>query len=878
MVRDHGRPAPVDDIPPHESGQDAWSRAGLEEAARLPVPAVLSALATGAAGLTTDEARRRLSICGANALVGRRVRPIRTLLRQLKNPLLVLLGATAAVSVGVGEHTDAAIILAIVGLSVVLGFINEYRSERAIEDLHARVRHTATVLRDGVPARIDVTAVVPGDVVALEVGDVVAADSRLIESTSLECDEQVLTGESLPAEKSPSPAGEGFASCALQGTVVRAGSGRAVVVSTGSRTELGGIARKLAAEPPITAFQRGLRDFSTLLIRITAILTISIFALNAFFRHPWLESLLFSLAVAVGLTPQLLPAIVTISLSQGAKRMAERRVIVKRLVAIEDFGNVELLFTDKTGTLTKGDLTFAGAFDERGEASDRVFALALACSAAAASGPGGTAAGALDAALNEAARVRGMTASGHEAMLPFDYDRRRMSVIAAVGDGTRTLVCKGAPEAVFAGCDTVPASLEALLDAQFSAGKRVIAVATKPWLGAAKIAASDETGMRAAGLVVFSDPPKPDAAASLRILRSLGVEVKIATGDNERVAQAICEQVGVAVAGTLTGAQIEAMDEPELREAIGRTTIFARVNPLQKSRLIATARAGGVEVGFLGDGVNDAVALHDADVGISVEAASDVAKDAADIVLLEKGLGILADGIIEGRRVFANTIKYVLMATSSNFGNMFSAAGASLFLPFLPMLPSQVLLNNLLYDAGEMTIPTDNVDLQLLRKPAHWDVRFIDRFMLMFGPISSIFDFATFGVMLLVLHAGPTLFRTGWFVESLMTQSLVIFVIRTQRVPFFSSRPSRALVATTTACIAIAVALPFSPFAAFFGFTALPAAFFVALLLMIATYLVLVEGGKALFYGRALAGAPPHAPHRRLRRVVGRFHWRRSHV
>ena len=876
MVRDHDRSAPVDKTPSPSSGGETWSRVGLDEAARLPVAAVLAALGADTRGLRSTEAARRLSVCGSNALATSRVRPIATLIRQLKNPLLVLLGATAAVSIGVGEHTDAAIILAIVGLSVILGFVNEYRSERAIEDLHARVRHTASVLRDGAVRRLDVATLVPGDVVVLEVGDIVAADVRLIDATGLECDEQVLTGESLPAEKDAAACAEGFGSCSFMGTVVRAGSGRGVVVRTGPRTALGGIARRLVAEPPVTAFQHGLRDFSSLLIRITAVLTISIFALNAFFRHPWLESLLFSLAVAVGLTPQLLPAIVTISLSQGARRMAARSVIVKRLVAIEDFGNVEVLFTDKTGTLTKGDLAFAAALDAAGAASDDVFRLAVTCSAAAASGPGGAAAGALDAALLDAAKQRAISAPGFESILPFDYDRRRMSVVAAARDGSRSLICKGAPEAVLAGCVDVPEAFRPLLEAQFAAGNRVIAVATKPWSGGGRISPADESGMRAAGLIAFSDPPKPDAAASLRVLKSLGVEVKIATGDNERVAQAICERVGVAVAGTLTGAQIDAMDDGQLRDAIGRTTIFARVNPVQKSRLIATTRAGGVEVGFLGDGVNDAVALHDADVGISVEAASDVAKDAADIVLVEKELGILAAGIIEGRRVFANTIKYVLMATSSNFGNMFSAAGASLFLPFLPMLPSQVLLNNLLYDAGEMTIPTDNVDLQLLRKPAHWDVRFIDRFMLVFGPISSVFDFATFGVMLWLLHAGPTLFRTGWFVESLMTQSLVIFVIRTQRVPFFASRPSVPLVVTTATCIAIAVALPFSPFAAFFGFTALPPAFFVALLVMIATYLGLVEGGKALFYRRAFAGAPPRAQHRRLRRVVGRFH--RSHV
>ena len=876
MVRDDGRPAALGRTASPGGETDTWSRADLDEAARLPIVAVLDRLATTNAGLSSAQAAQRLLRSGPNALAGARVRPLTTLFRQFKNPLLVLLGATAAVSIGVGEHTDAAIILAIVGLSVVLGFVNEYRSERAIQDLHARVRHTATVLRDGVPRRVDVAELVPGDILILEVGDIVAADARLVASTGLECDEQVLTGESLPAEKSPAPVTEGHASCAFMGTVVRSGSGRGVVVETGSRTALGGIARRLVADPPVTAFQRGLRDFSGLLIRITAVLTISIFVLNAFFRHPWLESLLFSLAVAVGLTPQLLPAIVTISLSQGARRMAARNVIVKRLVAIEDFGNVEVLFTDKTGTLTMGELTFAGALDPDGAESDGVFRLGLTCSAAAAAGPGGAAAGALDAALLDAASRRGVAAPDREAVLPFDYDRRRMSVVAVV-DGVRTLICKGAPESVLARCDEVPAGLDALVKQQFASGKRVIAVAAKTWTGGPAIVESDEAGMRAVGALVFSDPPKADAAASLRILRSLGVEVKIATGDNEKVAQAICGQIGVEVAGTLVGPEIDAMDDRALRQAIGRTTIFARVSPVQKSRLIAASRANGTEVAFLGDGVNDAVALHDADVGISVETASDVAKDAADIVLVEKGLGILADGIIEGRRVFANTIKYILMATSSNFGNMFSAAGASLFLSFLPMLPSQVLLNNLLYDAGEMTLPTDNVDLQLLRRPAHWDIRFIDRFMLMFGPISSIFDFATFGVMLWIFHAGATLFRTGWFVESLMTQSLVIFVIRTQRVPFYSSRPSRPLALTTLVCIAIAVALPYSPLAALFGFTALPPAFFVALLVMTATYLILAEMGKSLFYRHAMASTPPQRSSRTLRKVLGRFRGVRPH-
>jgi len=862
------------------SGVDSWSRVDLAEVAHLPVHSVLQQLATADSGLSTPEAQRRSLISGPNALYGRGVRPIATLLRQFKNPLLVLLGATAVVSIAVGERTDSGIILAIVGLSVVLGFINEYRSERAIEDLHSRVRHTVTALRDGNAKRVDVAALVPGDVVRLQIGDVVPADVRIIESNGLECDESVLTGESLPSEKSSDPDSDSateLRSCAFMGTVVRNGSTTAIVVATGGRTSLGAIAHRLDVEPPVTAFQRGLKDFSTLLIRITAILTISIFALNALFRHAWIESLLFSLAVAVGLTPQLLPAIVTVCLSTGARRMAQRSVIVKRLVAIEDFGNVEVLFTDKTGTLTLGQLDFAAAVDCDGAPSDKVFVLGLSCSTVTDQGDPAAAGNPLDAALATAAKRISTSVRERLAVLPFDYVRRRMSALLRDGSQGRTFVVKGAPESVLECCTDVPPAFQQTLEAQFAAGKRVVAVAARPWTGENTIRPSDETGLQMAGLLIFSDPPKPDAAASLRLLHSLGVEVKIATGDNERVAQTVCTQLGVPFAGTITGAEIEKMDDHELRDAIGRTTIFARVNPEQKSRLIKAARAGGTEVGFLGDGVNDAVALHDADVGISVESASDVAKDAADIVLVNKELRILADGIIEGRRVFANTIKYVLMGTSSNFGNMFSAAGASLFLPFLPMLPSQILLNNLLYDAGEMTIPTDNVDLQLLRRPAHWDMRFINRFMLLFGPISSIFDFMTFGVMLWLFHAGETLFRTGWFVESLLTQSLVIFAIRTQRVPAFKSKPSTALALTTIACVTVAIALPFSPVGPALGFTALPVGFFVVLLLMIAMYMGMVESAKVFFYRHALGDRPPQiVSPRKMRRVVGRFRARHT--
>jgi Mg2+-importing ATPase len=859
--------------------EEGWSRLDVADAARLDVEAVIGRLGTSGRGLGAVEARRRLEIVGPNAFGGRRVRPLFTIARQFNNPLLLLLAAAAITSLFVGEHTDAGIIILIVALSVVLGFVNEYRSERAIEDLHSRVSHTATAFRDGEPCTVDITTLVPGDFVHLDVGDVVPADLRLTVVNGLECDEAALTGEPDAVEKSAiaGPAAGGSpteSSCAYMGTIVRAGTGDGFIVKTGLATAFGRIAHHLDTAMPVTAFQRGLRDFSGLIVGITGVLTVSIFVLNAIFNHPLLESLLFALAIAVGLTPQLLPAIVTISLSTGAQRLAARSVIVKRLVAIEDFGNVEILFTDKTGTLTLGRTTYAGSMDAAGAPSPEVFKLGLACNSSVVTQGRAVGGNALDAALWEAADSAGTAppAFARTAELPFDFQRRLMSVVVRDGSGTATLVVKGAPESVIARCIDVDPKFQATLDAQFSAGSRVVAVATKPWPGDAAPSHADEYGLHVAGLLLFVDPPKSDAAASLRRLDALGVELKIATGDNERVTQKVCADLGVVVRGTLTGGEIEALDDAHLREAIGQTTIFARVSPEQKSRLIKLARAGGTEVGFLGDGVNDAVALHDADVGISVDSACDVAKDAADIVLLEKDLGILADGVVEGRRVFENTIKYVLMGTSSNFGNMFSAAGASLFLSFLPMLPSQILLNNLLYDTSEMTIPTDNIDLEMLRRPAHWDMAFIRRFMLLFGPISSVFDFITFGVMLWVFRAGESLFQTGWFVESLLTQSLVIFVIRTRRTPFFRSRPSTPLLLTTIACVAVAVILPFSPLAATFGFVALPGAFFGVLIGMIAVYLVLAEAGKILFYRQTFERpAQQAADRRRLHRIAGRF-------
>jgi P-type Mg2+ transporter len=848
-----------------EGRVDEWHGVSLAESALNEPAEVLARLRTSEVGLTAAEARLRLAVAGPNAIRSHGARALEVLLRQIKNPLLVLLVAAAATSIVVGEQTDAVIILGIITLSVGLGFLNEYRAALAVEALHSRIRHTASAIRDGHAVEVDVTDLVPGDVVRLEVGDVVPADIRLIEAREMECDEAVLTGEAAPAEKNRRPAAPGdslldLPSCVFMGTVVRNGAGRGVVVQTGRGTEFGKIATRLGEGQEQTAFQQGLQSFSILLLQVTIVLTVSIFFVNTVLSRPLLDSALFSLAIAVGLTPQLLPAIVTVSLSLGSRRLAQKSVIVKRLVSIEDLGNIEVLFTDKTGTLTEGRITFSTALDVAGEPSPHTLLLGLLCNSAVSEDGDLVGGNPLDRALWEAPRADSANIKQFTRLseAPFDYERRLMSVLIQDRDGHRQVITKGAPESLLIHCRDVPPSARTVLNREFQAGTRIIAVATREADDLSAVSATEERDLTLAGFLTFVDRLKLDAGAAINRLARLGVTVKIVTGDNDQVARKVCGDLKVHIDGVLTGSTLEGMSDEQLDAAIDQTTIFARVTPEQKSRLIRLQRKQGTDVGFLGDGVNDAIALHDADVGISVDSGTDVAKDAADIVLLEKDLGILADGVVEGRRVFSNTIKYVLMGTSSNFGNMFSAAGGSLVLSFLPMLPTQILLNNFLYDVSEMTIPTDNVDEELLRRPAHWDMSFIRRFMLFFGPISSAYDFMTFGVMIWVFNANEILFHTGWFVESLATQTLVIFVIRTRRTPFFRSRPSLPLLATTLTCVIIGIIIPLSPLAGTLGFEALPLDFFAILGLMVVTYLGLVEFGKSRFF-RLQPGVEPLA-------------------
>jgi Mg2+-importing ATPase len=838
----------------------------LDELAGAAADEALEEFSSGRDGLAAPEAALRLERDGANELA-EAGRPFLSLLvGQLRSPLLGLLAVAAAVSIAVGEHTSGAIILVIVGLSVGLGLFNEYRSEQTLASLRSRTGRRAVVMRGGEAVEIAAAELVGGDVCLLQVGDVVPADLRLLEASELTIDEAALSGEAYPAEKETAadtePSGVIHQNCAYLGSIVRSGRGAGVVVATGMQTRLGQVAGGLQEHQPPTAFQRGLAGFAGFLAKITALLTVSIFVINMALGRPPLDTLLFALAIAVGLTPQLLPAIVTVSLSTGARRMARKSVLVKRLVAIEDLGDADILFTDKTGTLTEGEIRLREAVGPTGAPAPELVRLALLASElhfAQGATPLGTT---LDLAiwhgLEPGVAAAELAAAPPSATLPFTFERRRASVVIETR-GRRRLLCKGAAEEILARCTTVrldgsnplvehQAEVEAALGQMLDAGHRLLALAERSIETRDVYSEADEVDLELLGFLVFADPPKADAREAVARLKRLGIELKVLTGDNERTTAHVCGEVGLDVIGSVRGEDLVGLSEIELSALVRRTTIFARVGPEQKAALVVAAQRNGDDVAFLGDGVNDAIALHRADVGISVDSAVDVAREAADVVLLEKSLDTLADGVVEGRRIFANTMKYVLMGTSSNFGNMFSAAGASLFLSFLPMLPGQILLNNLLYDCSELTIPTDNVDEEFLARPEHWNIAFIRRFMALFGPISSLYDFATFAVMLWIFHAHAPLFRSAWFVESLATQSLVVFIIRTRRLPFFSSRPSRPLLTATLAVVAVGIAIPYSPLAHVLGFRPLPLLFLAILAAMAATYLALAEFAKAYFF------------------------------
>ncbi|HTL94969.1 MAG TPA: magnesium-translocating P-type ATPase [Gemmatimonadaceae bacterium] len=824
-------------------------------------------------GLTSDEAERRLADVGPNdPLAVARQSSLREIAEPFANPLLITLLLASGISAYVGEITSASIIVLMVLLSVALHLTQTYRSRRAVDRLRGSVAPTATVERDGAWRELPRRALVPGDVIRLTAGDLVPADARLVEARDLHVQQAALTGEALPVEKSAAPVtGGGDAADAhvvFLGTSIVSGTARAVITATGRATKYGDIAAHLAARAPQTEFERGMRAFSVFITRVVVFLVLFLLLVSFALHRDPLQSMLFAVALAVGLVPEFLPMITSVTLANGAVRMAGQHVIVKHLQAIQNLGSIDILCSDKTGTLTSGVMRVTRVIPAGRGGEARVFALASLNSRfeTGIRSP-------LDVAILQepAAEVAGAAKLDE---IPFDFERRLSSIVVA-RDGERRLISKGAPESVLERCATyddggTSAPLDATARARLLAafheasqrGERLLGVASRivPRRGAYSVA--DETDLTFAGLIAFSDPPLADAAETLAALRGDGVDVKILTGDNELVAAHVCAEAGLATAGIVTGADIDPLSIVALGALADRTTVFARVSPVQKNRILLALKARGHVVGFLGDGINDAPALHTADVGISVASAVDVARDAAQVVLLERNLRVLHKGILEGRTAFGNVLKYLLMGTSSNFGNMFSMAVAALVLPFLPMLPPQILLNNFLYDAAQITIPTDHVDDVLIRVPRRWDMRLVRRFMVAVGPVSSIFDFVTFWVLLEVFHATEPAFHTGWFVESLVTQTLVLLVIRTTGNPL-RSHASRPLTWSIIGAVALGTSLPFLPIAVSLGLTPLPARFFLVLVPLTIAYLLLVQVVKARVVGRWLAqddAARPRTP------------------
>jgi Mg2+-importing ATPase len=820
-------------------------------------------LATDAAGLSGAEARSRLARFGPNLFRDHQEQPLwLQFLSRFKNPLVILLLVASAISALTGEITNFLIITVMVLFSVTLDFVQEHRAGKAAESLRHSVSVRARVIRDGKPLEVPVTDVVPGDLAVLSAGDMVPADGWVLEASDLFVKQALLTGEPYPVEKRPGALAadatdlQDAANAVFMGTTVISGSARMRVVKTGTGTAIGAIADSLTRQSPPTAFEIGTHRFGLLIMRLTVLLVLFVLLVNALMHKPWLDSFLFAVALAVGLTPELLPMVVSVTLSRGALHMAKKRVIVKRLAAIQNLGSMDVLCTDKTGTLTEAKIRLEQHVDAQGKPSERVLELAYLNSFFETG---------LKSPLDEAILAHEhIDASAWKKIdeVPFDFERRRVSVLLDNGE-TRWLVVKGAPDEILGFCthyEERGAELQSPVDqavleriheqhnALETEGFRVLGIAWRQVpLDHPHAVVGDETELVFAGFAGFLDPPKESASAALAALEESGVTVKIVTGDSERVTQHVCAQLNIPVTGVLTGKEIEQMDDQALRARVEKANLFCRVNPSQKDRVILALKARGHVVGYLGDGINDAPSLHSADVGLSVDSAVDVAKEAADMILLDRDLHVLHDGVLEGRRTFGNIMKYIMMGTSSNFGNMFSMAGAALFLPFLPMLPTQILLNNILYDISEVPIPLDQVDPEDLRKPHVLDMNFIRDFMLAIGPISSAFDFLTFYILLTVLKANETLFQTGWFVESLSTQVLVIFIIRTRGNPF-KSRAHPLLVATSLAVVAIGAVLPFTPLGTYFGFVPPPAQFYAILAGMVVVYLVMVEVAKQGFY------------------------------
>jgi len=841
--------------------------------ASLPIDQALQQLDTRRAGLTSDEAAARLIQFGPNTVAAD---PGNSLARHvwhaIVNPLVLLLAVLASISFSTGDARAGTVMSLMIVLGVGLRLTQERRADTTAAKLKAMISVTATVSRNCEPQELPVDHLVPGDVVTLTAGDMIPADARIVSAKDLFVAQGPLTGEAFPVEKFESDAGVGdrspieLTNLAFLGTSVESGTATVVVVATGRDTYLGSMAGALAEEPTETAFDRGVAKFTWLMLRFILVMVPLVFVINGLTKGRWHEAFFFALAVAVGLTPEMLPMIVTVCLSKGAMAMARKKVVVKRINAIQNLGAMDVLCTDKTGTLTLDRVILDSHCDVMLKEDDGVLELAYLNSHFQTGLKN-----VMDRAIlahpetHERAQV-----SDHDKVdeMPFDFERRVMSVVVRTPAGKDRIISKGAPEAILPRCGRFELDGQQLpmehvrmdeLRAEYEKlshnGFRVLAIASKdvePRHG--PYSREDETDLTLNGYLAFLDPPKDTATAALRALHDHGVSVKVVTGDNDLVARKVCADVGLPTDHILLGAQIEAMTDDALADAAEDTTLFARVSPAHKRRIIRALQSRAHTVGFMGDGINDAPALRAADVGVSVDTAVDIAKESADLILLEKSLLVLDEGVIEGRRVFANILKYVGMGASSSFGNMFSVLGASIFVPYLPMLPIQILTNNLLYDVSQTAIPTDAVDPEQVAKPRPWDIGSIARFILFIGPCSSIFDYATFLIMLFVFNTwapeGAPLFRTGWFVESLLTQTLIVHVIRTRRIPFVQSRASGPLIATTAVIMAIGIAIPLSPIGPYLGFTWLPPLYWLLLAVILVAYMLLTQGVKTMLIRR----------------------------
>jgi len=853
-----------------------------EEILTLPTDELLSRLGTSPQGLSSQQAEQNLNIYGTNELARKRKRSgIISFLLHFKSPLIIILLFAAAFAGATGDVADFTIIVVIVLISVVIDHYQESKAENAAELLKEKVSTTATVLRDKVKTELKLSLIVPGDIVYLSAGDIIPADSRIVIGKDLFINQSSLTGESFPAEKTANKLEAiNIASSSItdwnnylfMGTSVVSGSATAVVVKTGGSTEYGKIAKKLVAKPPETEFERGVKGFSYLIMQVTFVLVIFVFIVLALFHRGLVQSLLFAAALAVGLTPELLPMIITMNLSKGAVNMSKKGVVVKHLPSIENFGSMNVLCTDKTGTLTENRISLVSHIDSEGNDDDKVLLYSYLNSyyETGLKSP-------LDDAILSHQEINVQSFQKIDEV-PFDFVRRRVSVVVEK-ERERFFIAKGAPEDILKisnYCEIggiiqdITEELRKKIEQKFfdmsAEGLRALGVAYKKLReDKTTYSVNDENDMVFLGFVAFLDPPKETAKESLQLLAKEGIELKILTGDNELVTRNVCEKLGFEIKGVLLGNDMLQMNDDALARVVEEANVFARVTPAQKDRIINSLKNNGHVVGFMGDGINDSPSLKTSDVGISVNNAVDVAKESADIILLENDLTVLAEGVIEGRKTFGNTMKYVMMGISSNFGNMFSVAGAALFLPFLPMLSIQILLNNLLYTLSQTTIATDNVDEEYIERPKRWDISFIRNFMILEGPLSSIFDYATFFTMFFVFGIPVTaaasgvplatvfqqhMFQTAWFVESLITQTLVVFVIRTRVSPFWKSRPGKYLLLSSLSTVAAAIIIPYTPLGGLFHFEPPPPLFYAFLALFIAVYLFLAEVVKKWFYRR----------------------------